>query len=266
MSDPAPYNISLSPRPFPLAPQSRPLRLYPGASGELRVHWRLSGDLLMHYRPYFPAADGPLTAVLRLWHLHADGPADLCAERDLSLMRFGGAGELAFAVGDAPGPFQAELGLINPQGGWLALVRSNRLLHAQSIGLEGLGPPPPRLEPLASPVIPPAPEPMSGRDPMEAEAAQPVPAQDRPRVQPAAPGQGRVPITGYGSVRLATPGPVIEAELCIRGWGPPETEINLFGHRYRLGPGGRFQFSIRLDDPELIGQILARHPPPGGWQ
>ena len=53
----------------------------------------------------------------------------------------------------------------------------------------------------------------------------------------------------------------IAAELIISGRAAPNAELDLFGFRYRLGPGGRFQLELPVDDPELIARALAARPP-----
>jgi hypothetical protein len=32
------------------------------------------------------------------------------------------------------------------------------------------------------------------------------------------------------------------------------------GHQFRVGPGGRFSFTVALDDPALLQSLLARLP------
>lgn len=54
---------------------------------------------------------------------------------------------------------------------------------------------------------------------------------------------------------------LIEAELRVNGCAAPGSLIDLFGHPYRVGPGGRFQLVIRVDDPELIRRAFERNPP-----
>lgn len=72
----------------------------------------------------------------------------------------------------------------------------------------------------------------------------------------------RIPVLVYDRPTPQRPGLLIEAELRIHGWGTPNTDIDLFGHRYRIGPGGRFQFVLRVDDQNLLRQALLLHPPP----
>lgn len=244
-----------------LAPRARSLRLYPGRPGELWVYWRLPADLWVPYRAAFLNADGSSALVVRLLRLGADGQAQTLAERLLRPQGLGGEGEVSFGVGEERGPFQAELGLINPQGGWLALVRSNRLEQVGTVGLEQLRPPPAGLDDDLAEQAP-------GHPLSQVDAGCQAAAVGAPACEVAAQSLrvgGGLPEIGYGSIAPAAYSLVIEAELRISGWGPPCVEIDLFGHPYRIGPGGRFQLSLRIDDPELIRQVLARHPPPRGW-
>lgn len=79
-------------------------------------------------------------------------------------------------------------------------------------------------------------------------------AVERPTASPTAP-----LVYGQPSPR---PGELmIEAELRVNGCAAPGSEIDLFGYPYRVGPGGRFQIIIRVDDPELIARAFARNPP-----
>ncbi|MBK1644787.1 hypothetical protein CKO25_09015 [Thiocapsa imhoffii] len=65
----------------------------------------------------------------------------------------------------------------------------------------------------------------------------------------------------YGQAVPRTDRVLIEAELRVNGCAPPGMKIDLFGQAYRVGPGGRFQFSIPVDDVDLIRRALALHPP-----
>ncbi|NEV60903.1 hypothetical protein [Thiorhodococcus minor] len=66
----------------------------------------------------------------------------------------------------------------------------------------------------------------------------------------------------YGEPCPTGAGLVVEAELRIRGWAPPNSEIDLFGHPYRVGPGGGFQLVLKVDDAELLKRALDLHLPP----
>ncbi len=79
-------------------------------------------------------------------------------------------------------------------------------------------------------------------------------AASRPALSPTAP-------LVYGQ---ASPRPgelMIEAELRVNGCAAPGSEIDLFGYPYRVGPGGRFQLIIRVDDPDVIARAFALNPP-----
>jgi len=54
----------------------------------------------------------------------------------------------------------------------------------------------------------------------------------------------------------------VEAELHIRGQAAPGSLVDLFGHPFRIGPGGRFQLVVRVDDPSLVRSALFLNPPP----
>ncbi|EGV16895.1 hypothetical protein [Thiocapsa marina] len=65
----------------------------------------------------------------------------------------------------------------------------------------------------------------------------------------------------YGQPTPGSTELMIEAELRINGCAAPGSLIDLFGHPYRVGPGGRFQLVIRVDDPELIKRAFELNPP-----
>ena len=266
---------------FPLAGSARSLTLYPGAAGEVRVYWRLRADEVVGHGARFPSADGAPEAVLRLGRLHVGGGSKPVHERRLRLSGLSGSGEVAFRIGDDFGLFEAELGLMNPEGGWLLLARSNRLQSACGLGLESLRHPA-SSESLArvqkqfghSDSISPSPQPLSheGRgarmDPSLSSGCSFAEPSEAP---PTTAGQAgftevrtapAIPVLTYADPAPATTRVVIEAELRIHGWSAPNTEIDLFGQRYRVGPGGRFQLSVKVEDPELIRRALERHPPP----
>ncbi len=73
---------------------------------------------------------------------------------------------------------------------------------------------------------------------------------------------GPIAPLSYGQEPVRSTGVQILAELRIIGQAAPGTEIDLFGHPYRVGPGGRFQLVVVVDDPELLRRALALHPPP----
>lgn len=52
----------------------------------------------------------------------------------------------------------------------------------------------------------------------------------------------------------------LEAELRISGRAPPGSVIDLFGLPYRVGPGGRFQLSFPVTDPQILRLALRASP------
>ncbi|WP_200375193.1 hypothetical protein [Thiocystis violacea] len=320
---------------FPLAADGTRLVLYPGAPGELRVSWSLRANDVVSHGAGFPVEDGRPEAVLRLTRFRYDGGGELAQETRLRPSGIGGHGDLSFGIGDDYSRFEAELGLVNGEGGWLLLARSNRLQHARGLGLDGIGfgarSDPAGLEsgvadqPAQSIPFDWGAAPVSTKSTGIASAAGPwethearsgdgvqtgawedsslivggeppiawngdrnaqtpalsgLDAQD-PAPSPI-PGQNlraesdfngssaknatvaafRIPVLSYGKPPASGNDLVIEAELRILGWAAPNSEIDLFGHRYRVGPGGRFQFVLRVDDPDLLRRALAQHPPP----
>ena len=71
-----------------------------------------------------------------------------------------------------------------------------------------------------------------------------------------------IPPLTYGQPPGDVAGILVEAELRITGQAPPGSLIDLFGHPYRIGPGGRFQLVLRVDDPSLLRRALDLNPPP----
>ncbi|MCK7581762.1 MAG: hypothetical protein MZV65_43170 [Chromatiales bacterium] len=260
---------------FPLSDSARSLTLYPGAVGEVRVRWRLRADEVVGHAARFPSADGAPEVVLRLGRLHAGRRSEPVREQRLRLSGLSGSGEVAFRIGDDFGLFEAELGLTNPEGGWLLLARSNRLQSARGLGLESLRHPDFRNPPDAwsrpdAPGQPVGSEPPAA--PVRPTDAVAVGTAERSETPPTIAGHSdttdirapnAIPVLTYADPAPATTRVVIEAELRIHGWSLPDTEIDLFGHRYRVGPGGRFQLSVEVEDPELIRRALERHPPSG---
>ncbi|MFB1490278.1 MULTISPECIES: hypothetical protein [unclassified Thiocapsa] len=90
----------------------------------------------------------------------------------------------------------------------------------------------------------------------EEERVSPEPA---PRAEPNGTRSPTAPM------RYGQPSPggaeLIEAELRVNGCAAPGAMIDLFGKPYRVGPGGRFQLVIRVDDPELIQRAFELNPP-----
>ncbi|MBK5941799.1 hypothetical protein [Halochromatium roseum] len=55
-------------------------------------------------------------------------------------------------------------------------------------------------------------------------------------------------------------GVAIRGELHVFGNAAPGSLLDLGGHPFRVGPGGRFSFRVALDDDDLLAALLARLP------
>lgn len=282
--DLAPPASDLVPR-FPVPANRTEIVLYAGEPGELWLHWYLHADDLATAGAGFPAAEGQPAPVLRVLRVRGEGMRELVAERRPRLAGPGGGGQTGFSVGPDPGAFEAELGLNNGGGGWLLLARSNRFVHAAGIGLDVSVSGPgedatrssdptlecPKAQPKSgSPFIDPATsvaqassvsvgEGLGSRDAVSAGEGGGVSL--APLAGAAEPGEGPIPVSLYGRPVVPAPRLQIEAELRIRGWAAPNSEIDLFGYPYRVGPGGRFELVLKVEDPALLTQALALHPP-----
>ena len=53
----------------------------------------------------------------------------------------------------------------------------------------------------------------------------------------------------------------LNAELRIHGRAAPNSTIDLFGFAYRVGPGGRFLLTLRVEDADLLRRALEAAPP-----
>lgn len=283
---------------FPLETETTGIVLYPGDSQELRVRWTLQAIDRMRYGTGFPTAGGRPQVMLRLRRLRDDGGADTAQEISLGLRGIGGHGDATFHVGEDYVPFEAELGLVNSDGGWLSLARSNRLQHATGRGLDSLdlnalgvrtgrrtrsamsersigdAPPVHQIHPPGRLDTPDgqrsqrlSADTVHASPPGDRAESIPLPVIDSHAPDAAADGQNATPAPSliptliYGKPASAVSEPVIEAELHIHGWAAPNSEIDLFGHRYCVGPGGRFALVLKVDDPDLLEQALTHHPP-----
>lgn len=319
---------------FPITDIGTRAVLYGISADEIQAAWTLRSNDLARFGSGFPIDGGRPTPVLRLRRFRPDGGCELQEEVRLRLSGVGGAGETRFKIGCDYVPFDAELGLINRDGGWLLLTRSNRLQHAAGIGLSFAhaagervrsDAPDPRLDPPGVALAPEFPlarllpdsSILADLDPVsifsrhavvglmfdgQAKASDGTLGFDQPAsigaadardlnaaASPVADGRNdpgdapsylnnhmgredslwnatlapvRIPTLDYRVSIHREPTLVIEAELRVSGWAEPNTDIDLFGHRYRVGPGGRFQFTVSVDDPALLRQALASHPPP----
>lgn len=73
-------------------------------------------------------------------------------------------------------------------------------------------------------------------------------------------GVALAPLT-YESPPEQASGLELNAELRISGRAPPGSTLDLFGFRYRVGSGGRFQLLLPVTDPEVLRRALEAAPP-----
>lgn len=86
--------------------------------------------------------------------------------------------------------------------------------------------------------------------------------EEPPRPDPDAVRWGPISPPTYQNGTSRAAGLELDAELRVHGRAPPNTEIDLFGHPFRVGPGGRFLLVLPVSDPELLKQALDLNPPP----
>jgi hypothetical protein len=72
--------------------------------------------------------------------------------------------------------------------------------------------------------------------------------------------QGAAPVAGSGPLRRPNGAAELSAELVLHGSAPPHTLLDLGGHSYRVGPGGRFVLHIPIREHALILRLLATLP------
>lgn len=77
-----------------------------------------------------------------------------------------------------------------------------------------------------------------------------------------APADAPAPIAGSGPVVRpgADTATALHAELVVYGSAAPNTVLDLGGHPYEVGAGGRFVLRLPIDDRELILALLQRQP------
>jgi len=83
---------------------------------------------------------------------------------------------------------------------------------------------------------------------------------ERRQAAPAGPDARAAILGGSGPIRPPDPdqGVELQAELVLRGRAPPGQVVELGGHEYRVGDGGRFVLRIPVSDRELIQAALAQ--------
>ncbi len=258
------------------------LVLYPLTGGGVALDWRLDGRQVEQARAAF-AGPRPI-AKLYLRRLDSDGDGARLAEAGLPDDPAQQPTGQALFEAPVVGTLRAELGFEDPQGhGWLLLARSNQLEAVpESAGLAtklasrkpensvATGFPDPSLAALADrperraeafPLVGMMPEPRAAESASGTAAEQVGLDQQPPNRQDVAPldtraARGSGPLDPYPSGDEA----MIQGELHVFGRAAPGSLLDLGGHAYRVGPGGRFSFRVALDDPDLLAALLARLP------
>ncbi|MEA3278518.1 MAG: DUF4912 domain-containing protein [Pseudomonadota bacterium] len=121
-------------REFPLVVERSGLVLYDVDPHELQAQWQVTDENLAYARSTFPVGAAGVRPVLRLRRVGDDGRVEEVAFAPQQMQRSALRGKARFAV-DAPGAtFEAELGFASEDGGWLSLLRSNRVRVARPSG------------------------------------------------------------------------------------------------------------------------------------
>jgi hypothetical protein len=116
--------------PFPDLGRGARLVLYPVRTG-LAVDWDLAEldarDALATFPDYLP----PPRPSIRLCRINQGGPLEIITQAAIPALDDGAdadpRGRHRFVQPDGHGQFQAELGLTTPGGGWVLVLRSNRI-------------------------------------------------------------------------------------------------------------------------------------------
>ncbi len=108
---------------------------------------------------------------------------------------------------------------------------------------------------------------MGAGPPGAAQAPEPPPGGVVPRLEvrrpppPAAPAlPSPSPTAGSGPLRACADGASLRAELVLHGSAPPHTLLDLGGHPYRVGTGGRFVLHVPIGEHQVIMRVLAALP------
>jgi hypothetical protein len=114
-------------RDFPLVTHRSGVVLYDVDPEQLQAQWAIKPDDFVRAHSAFPASARGVRAVLRLLRVDAHGGAPESAVSPLQSHHVALEGSSRFTVNGRGALFQAELGVISDDGGWLLLARSNRV-------------------------------------------------------------------------------------------------------------------------------------------
>ncbi len=105
------------------------------------IRWSVSDTAWAHLDSEFPGNIGTTRPVLRLRLVHCNGRVQEIASRDIGRANSAREGAVIIPL-EVTGEYDAELGLVSEDGGWLALTRSGRLSFAGPTPHETTAPPP----------------------------------------------------------------------------------------------------------------------------
>ncbi|MBB1126204.1 hypothetical protein [Thiospirillum jenense] len=251
--------------PFPLCTQTVGMVLYP-ISGGIALNWNLPHENFVISLTALTARLVQPQLMLRLYQRGvAEGqqPAELLVA--VAYLTVANAQRRGYAYYLAPtlvGNYQAELGVTTADGGWLMLVRSNYLQLSQAVGaafLHSLPIATAAVETVApfkfshTTVAEIANVPLQHVTAAECSSQLPPPITTIQPVDftknPVLAGSG--PLSPYPNTTVAVWG-----HLRIEGQAPPGTQLDLGGHAYQVGAGGRFMFNLPLHERGLIDAML----------
>jgi len=244
--------------PFPLVTRRPRLALYANTRAGLDVAWNRAALVCAPARAAFARQGLRPRIGVRLWRLDERGGGQLLARADLSLAEAQARGAARYLPRAAlvGGCYRAELGFSGPEGAWLTCVRSERVtVAAPSGGNDGsrASVPRPPPEPGAARPVPLREIDVSAAPDANASSVRSVQVEDT-----AAPRGGSGPLRPYP---LAADEQALWAEVRVEGRAAPGTRIELGGHDYRVGAGGRLTLRFAIADLELIEGLLRQLPP-----
>jgi hypothetical protein len=286
---------------FPLVSEDSALVLYEVDPEHLQAQWQLNARDLERARGLFPSeARAAVRAELRLRRIRADHAAELVTSVPCNLAAPDFAAGARFSLRNDTAQYETELGLASEDGGWVALVRSNRTRLPPLVpeGFpKGEGAVESALAAVGHPLHPVFPNPLDlGEDPTGPEASRATSASFAstageaesarvgevstqpgewarlpPPLLPSSVPEGQQdfplydPRTALSSRAIqdlpAADGDlVLQAELLIYGRATPGQEIGLFGHRLQVGPKGYFFLRRAVDDPGILELALSDLP------
>lgn len=118
---------------FPLVLAQTSLVLLDVDPGHLHAFWTLAPGDLDQARAAFPGWGGQPQLVVSLLRLRGSGGAEVVTSVPLA----GAArGDARFALVNDGATYQAEVGLRNPDGGWVLLARSNQARLPRPVGID----------------------------------------------------------------------------------------------------------------------------------